>query len=347
MFGAFLGKKRLRLLPLLVAALATIIAPRAFPQTKPGQETPQDPWQAAPSAFRPDLQRKLSARSDLWEVSLTGWKACPEASSNWCYFFRIEDKLDHKVAAFRLANQTAQVDALSIVGRARLAILGRPLPNMAIVTLVDLPSGKEIDRIVCGGPSLSPDRRFFVYVKFVPAHPGYEWSPSAEYLVYDLSASPEDNRTPPNRARPLEPYDVGWPLYPEGMKNTPGDNIFEGHDVPVHWMVSPFVWFGKSDRLAFVDRWQGVIRLVVGDLRAGIQHPKVNVYPIETVGLLDLPGCKDKVAPSDFEGWSKDPSTLINITSIEVPADKPWFLRLQLAPQPCLAKTGLDVPLSR
>ncbi|MGD0922086.1 MAG: hypothetical protein ABSA70_10015 [Terriglobia bacterium] len=246
-----------------------------------------------------------------------------------------------------MANQTAQVDALSIVSHTRLAILGRPLPNMAIVTLVDLPSGKEIDRIVCGGPSLSPDRRFFVYVKFVPAHAGYEWSPSAEYLVYDLTASPEDNRTPPNRARQLQPYDVGWPIYPEGVENIPGDNMFEGHDVPVHWMVSPFVWFGRSHTVAFVDRWQGFIRLVVADLGAGIQQPRVSVYPIDIAKVLNLPGCQSKVAPSDFEAWSKDPTSLITVASIQASSEKPDSLRLSLSPHPCLAMTTVEVRLSR
>lgn len=338
-------KRCLRLL-LLMASLGAIIADNAFAQTTRGQETPQDTWKAAPRAFRPDLQRKLSAQSDRWAVSLTRWKACPEAFGNWCYFFRVEDKLNHTVAAFRLANQTAQVDALSIVGGSRVAVLGRALPILAIVTVVDLPSGKEIDRFVCGGPVPSPDGRFVVYGKFVPAHPGYEWSPSAEYLIYDLTASAEGNRTPPNRGRPLDPYDVGWPVYPEGAKNISGDNLFEGHDVPVHSSASWFFWLDKSSTVAFVDRWQGVNRLVVADVSGGIQRPKVHAYPFDTGAVVDLPACKSKVAPSDFEAWSKDPSTLISVTDIHASPETSHSLRLRFSPHPCLATTTLDVRVS-
>jgi hypothetical protein len=343
MFHAFVRRYHVGLFPLL-AVLIMAIPAEPFPQAKPGKETPLDAWQAARSAFRPDSQRKLSAASDRWAVSLTGWKACPEALSNWCYFFRIEDRLHHTVTEFRLANQTAQVDAISIVSVTRVAILGRALPTLAIVTVVDLLSRKEIDRIVCAGPSLSPDRRFFVYLKFVPAHPGYEWSPSAEYLVYDLAASAEDNRTLPNRSRPLEPYDVGWPLYPEGVKNLPGDNMFEGHSVPTHEMSSDwFFWLSRQDTVAFVDRWQGVNSLVVADVSEGVQHPRVSVYPIDASAAVDMPACKSKVAPSDFKAWSESPATLIQVTDIRVSPEDPHALRLQFSPQPCLGTGHLDI----
>jgi hypothetical protein len=342
MINTLCAYKRLLHLLLFMAALGATDPCRALPETSLGQETPRDAWQLA-RPFRPDMQGKLSAQSERWEVSLTGWKECPEALSDECFFFRVEEKLDHRVTTFRLANQTAQVDALNIVAASRLAILGRALPNLAIVSVADLPSGKEIDRIVCVGPSLSPDRRFFVYLKFVPAHPGYEWSPSAEYLIYDLTASAQDNRTPGDRGRPLEPYDVGWPLYPEGVKNTPGDNMFEGHDLPVHLMTSLFYWLGKPDTVAFVDCWQGVNSLVVADVSEGIQHPRVSVYPIDTAAVVNLPACKSKVAPSDFERWSENPATLIRVADIGVSPEDPHALRLHFSPHPCLGTTHLDI----
>lgn len=308
------------------------------------QDVHQTDWQTEKS-FRPDLQRRVTTRSDRWEVSLTDWGKCAKALSGWCYSFRVEDELDSKVSRFRLANQTAQVDALSIVGQTRLAILGEASPTQSIVTDVTLPSGAESDRIVCTEPSLSPNRRYLAYVKFVPSHPGYDWSPSAEYLVYDLAASPEYNRTPPSRARPREPYDVGWPLYPEGIKNVPGDDMLEGHDVPAHWMISHFSWIDESDTVAFVDRYKGGVSLILADLTRGIQQPKVVAYPVDIVTAVDLPGCKDKVAPSDFEGWSRDPAVLINVKDIETLRDNKSILRLHLSPHPCLRSDVLDVPL--
>jgi hypothetical protein len=216
--------------------------------------------------------------------------------------------------------------------------------NMYVITLVLLPSGTQVDRFLCYWPALSPDRHFVAYEKFSPAHPGYDYSPSSEYLVYDLTASAEENRTPPNRRGPLQPYDVGWPLYPEGVKNRPGDNMFEGHDVPVHWLASEgLFWLGKSDTVAFVDRWQGVNSLVVADMSAGVQHPRVRAYPIDTAALVDLPACKTKVAPSDFEAWSENPATLIQVTEIGISPENPHALRLQLSPKACLGTSHSDI----
>jgi hypothetical protein len=337
-------EKLLRFL-LLMAMFGTIVAGSAFPQADRGQALTRDPWRAVPPGFHPALQKTLSAESDRWRVVLTEWTyPCPNALSDECYSFRAQDRLAHSVTTFRLANQTAQVDALSIVDQSRLAILGHALPNLAVVSLTELPSGKEIDHFVCGWPSLSPDGRIAAYIMFVPAHPGYGWSPSDDYLVYDLTASPEDNRPPANRAVPPGPYDVGWPIWPEGAKNSPGDNMFEGQDVPVHWMASEgFFWLGKFNRVAFVDRWQGVESLIIADLRDGIQHPKVSARPIPTSEILDLASSRSKVAPSDFESWSKDPSTLIYVKDIQqLPSDS-HTVRLSLAPHPCLSTASLDI----
>ena len=184
----------------LMGGMGIIMSYRILPRAHGAQQNPRENWQGE-RPFRPDLQAKMSAQSDRWLVLLTTWEhPCPDALSNECFFFEIQNKLTHDKLTFRLANQTAQVDALNIVNASRLAILGRPLPNLSIVTIIDLPSGKEVDHFVGESPALSEHKWFVAYLKFVPAHPGYEWSPSAEYLVYDLTISPEYNRTPSNRA---------------------------------------------------------------------------------------------------------------------------------------------------
>jgi hypothetical protein len=298
--------------------------------------------------FGAGFQQRITEVSAQWKLSLTTWRTCPQAVSNHCFLFRVDQSAGAASSEFRLANETAQVDAITIISPSRAAILGRAMHNMYVVTPILLPSGLQLDRIICYWPALSPKRRFVAYLKFFPAHPGYEYSPSAEYLIYDLTAQAEDNRTPPNRARPLQPYDAGWPLYPGGLKNTPGDNMFEGHDVPVHWMTSEgFFWLDESDTLAFADRWQGVCRLVVADVSNGIQQPKVSAYPIDIARVVDLPGCKSKVAPSDFEGWSKDSTSLISVTNILGSPEKSHSLRVSFSPHPCLATTTLNVRLSR
>jgi len=333
---------------LLTALMGVIVTDSALPQTTRGQETGQDAWRAgSASLFQPQFQRNVSDMSKGWRVTLTAWKPCPEALSNECFYFTIGQETGMQTSEFRLANQTAEVDAISILSSSRVAILGRASPNQSIVSIVELPSGKDVDSFICEGPALSPDRRFVAYTKFSPAHPGYGYSASAEYLVYDLTVSPQDNRTVPDRARPLEPYDVGWPLYPQGLKNTPGDNMYEGHDVPIHRMNSGgFFWLDKSNAVSFVDRWEGVNRLVVGDVSHGIQQPKVTVYPIDRSRVLDLPKCKSVASPSDFEGWTMDPSSLIDINDIQLAPASNHVVRLSLSPHPCLTITTLDVSIN-
>ena len=81
----------------------------------------------------------------------------------------------------------------------------------------------------------------------------------------------------------------------------------------------------------------------MADLSGGIQQPKVSVYLLNIAGVVDLPGCKERVAPSDFEGWSKDPATLIEVKEIQVPPESKGVLRLHLSPHPCLRTDVLDV----
>jgi hypothetical protein len=120
--------------------------------------------------------------------------------------------------------------------------------------------------------------------------------------------------------------------------------MFEGHDVPVHWMTSDgFFWLDQLDAVAFVDRWQGVSSLVVADVSGGIQRPRVHAYPIDAARVVDLPGCKSKVAPSDFEAWSKEPSVLIHVTDIQVSSQNPRFVRLKFSPHACLDTDHLDI----
>ncbi len=216
-------------LVLVVGGICVLWPHCAWSQTGDGSGHPQLELQAV-KYVRGGSQEKMSDESAVFKVMLGSSRHCTEALSGECFDFRVVAKRTQGVTTFRLANETAQVESLSIVGHSQLLIVGRPQTNLAIVTLVSLPLGKEIDRIVCNKSSLSLDRQFVVFLKFTPAHPGYNWSPSEEYVVYDLASSPQENRTPPNRSRSLEPYDAGWPIYPEDATNLPGDNMLEGRN---------------------------------------------------------------------------------------------------------------------
>jgi hypothetical protein len=331
----------LRHITLAIAGLATFGVAAA--QVRDLDTASLQTWQPD-VAFRPDQQSKLSRSSESWDVTITSWKSCPEALSNECFFFRISNKVQHTEATFKLANQTAQIDALRIVSPSRLVILGKSLPNLSIVTIVAMSQNRELDGVVCEKPTISPDGRYLAYLKFAPVHPGYGWSTSAEYLIYDLSLSPQENRTRFNSSQQTNPYNVGWPLYPPGTRNMPGDNLLEGQDVPVHWSISPFFWVSSSE-VAFVDRWHGSAYLVLASLSQGIQHPVVRQRELNVSELIDFPACKNQVSTEDFQGWSKDPVVLISVERLELPRDKSGQIVLHLARNVCLRTDTVEIPI--
>jgi hypothetical protein len=277
-------------------------------------------------------------------IALKRTEPCLTCPAQRAFLFEVKRRAKGTASEFRIANDTAQIDQVYAVNNERAAIVGRIQSSTTIVNLVDVNTGKLLDEFWCFDPSVSPDGRFVAYGKVFPLHfvPGVSY----EYLVYDLTAVPEHNRTPTNKGRTANRVDVGWPVYPVGLSNGSDDNILSDQAL-AHFISSDgFFWLDKSDTVAFVDRWQGANRLVVADVSVGIQQPRVSVYPIETAAVVDLPACKSKVAPSDFEALSKDPSTLITVTSIETLPEIPHSLRLSLSPHPCLATTMLDVRVS-
>lgn len=158
---------------------------------------------------------------------------------------------------FAFCNYTEQVDEIDLIGEARLLVLGRAAASAPVASILDLPSGKIVDHFMCFMPAVSPDHHFLAFVKSFPGHPG-PVEISAEYLVYDLTRSPEDNRHVPNSLD----SDAGQVAYPVGAPNTPGSNILpEGQ--PYHrWASRGLFWIDRL-KFAFGDEFGGHTALVV------------------------------------------------------------------------------------
>lgn len=304
-------------------------------------------WRTAyGSMFGHPFQRTVSARTQDWNVTLDKWESCPAiALSHECFYFQAQELVSMRPVQFRLANETAQVDALTVISGNRVAILGRATSNLALVTLVSLPSGRISDRFFGFWPAISPDARYVTFVKWFPLHPGFGVSVSDEFLVYDLDKEPVENRTPPDRGASSEPYDVGWPIYPPNASNTPGDNVLEGHDAPVHRLASDGFFWISDHQVAFVDRWSGENTLVIADLANGPKHPLVTARQIPTQSLVNLSGCANKAAPSDLKRWEGDPSILIHVSNISPLPQRLGWLRLTFTRQACLVSPSLDMQI--
>ncbi len=89
------------------------------------------------------------------------------------------------------------------------------------VYLINRADGSLLDYLWGFDPVMSPNQRWLVYRKFYPART--ELPVSEEYLLYDLTKSPAQNRPP---GVDLSDYaDVGSAIFPVGQKNLEGDNI--------------------------------------------------------------------------------------------------------------------------
>lgn len=328
----------------LVGATLLLFPQHVLTQDQPPATTILDAWQrAAMYRYQHGQQQAVSTRSGEWDVRLDGPTQC---SLNCHYRFSAHNLLTEAKSSFSFANGTAQVNALTLLTGDRLAVIGIT-PELTIISILKLPSGAAIDKIICGNISLSPDHRYFVFIKFTPTHPGYGWSPSTEYLAYDLTQPPGYNRTPPNRNGSLEPYDAGWPLYPLGATNKPGDNIFEGQDLPVHLAMSKFFWLGRPDSVAFVDRYKGDAALVIADLSLGIQHPLVEVYPLNVRSLVSLDKCKQAhlVSTSALDAWAHHPAQFMTVDDIRLCTQSSRVAQISFAPSACLQSNVLNVDI--
>jgi len=128
---------------------------------------------------------------------------------------------------------------------------------------------------------MSPDQRWIVYRKAYPSQ-GTELPVSQEYLLYDLSKSPAQNRAPGVALD--DNGDVGAPIYPLGQKNLPGDNIGVP-DHQLHSMVSDFYWSPDSKALVFADLLLDKVSLVLVPFSGSVADGALVSPPERSLGV--------------------------------------------------------------
>ncbi|MGD0831585.1 MAG: hypothetical protein ABR907_11610 [Terracidiphilus sp.] len=173
----------------------------------------------------------------------------------------------------------------------------RAAPNRAVL-LADLSAGARFVGIIgtspaklldsfwsSAAPSLSPDNRYVLFIRFFPMHgaDNYDY----QYRLYDVLGTRALNwpdrpahDAPPNSPTNFDDTLAGVPVYSLkpgelGRQNT---NIEEGE---VHQSASDFIWTADSSKVVFADAQAGVISLVVVSMPtvAG-GKPHTSVYPL-------------------------------------------------------------------
>jgi hypothetical protein len=142
------------------------------------------------------------------------------------------------------------IDQVCEVPDHRIVVFGSAGPYGTNISIVDTEKAALVDTFLVHDPVLSPNGRWIVYRKFFPRQT--DLPTSDEYLLYDLSKTPAQDR-------PSEPFsldrldtDVGTAIYPLGWKNEPGDNIGAPEEQR-HGHMSPSFWAPDSKAIVFAD----------------------------------------------------------------------------------------------
>ncbi len=227
------------------------------------------------SGFYPSRQPEVYWHDDDWRIDLL-----PLAS--------LED-------TYKLNVSSGGGDAMSVVQLPALygeirEILRNP-DNKAIVVaniggsvtsfcIVDLEQGKVIDQVAMYSPSISPDRRFIVYVNGFAPHGSYAES---EYHLYDTFKTPRENtcgfRENDPEHKDLDESYRGFQVYPLMPKGDPCLGALPaGED---HQRVSDFIWSADSSKVVFADALNGIITLVVVQMPTTAKGlPQTFVHPL-------------------------------------------------------------------
>jgi hypothetical protein len=234
-----------------------------------------------------------------------------------------------------VANQTTKVEQIVVASENRTVVFGEVMTNVQIVTVIDNSAGAPIDYFLCFDPSLSPGGDRIAYGKVFPRHfvEGVSW----QYLVYDLRLDPAQNR--PAGISLDDHYDVGWPVYPPGARNRPGDNLAVPPEER-HQRSSPLVWSEDGNVLRFADRFQDGMDLVTVDLVGGVALPRVRKDPLPVNRIVDPAQCPDAAGRLAYA---------FQVSGITPEKDSPGTVTLHLSTRApgCLAQDTLRLFVGR
>lgn len=345
------------LLILAVAGVNMALPRPLFAKERPrGGEISTGPCAGVKRAATPSYrsffgrQRVVSDQSHYWRIELSRWERL--GGSGMQFSFRLRNRRTRTTSHLTFTSNGStpffadQIDEVDLAGQSRAVLFARTVWGVSTMYVIELPGGGIVDHFLAIDPAISPGHRYLAFVKAFPEHPG-PVSVNYEYLVYDLAHGPAYNR-PHFKARVV--YGAGWPVYPPGATNAPGENIVPGLAAAVHQLSSGRLFWLGPHTLAFTDHYKAEDKLVIVDLEKGVKEPSVRTLTIDPGKVLDLEKCKKAASPSDLSRWSRDWAGLIRVTQISRTPGTARAVCLRFSSQPlpapsCLRLTDLQVTL--
>lgn len=143
-----------------------------------------------------------------------------------------------------LHSYISEISEVCPLADGRLVVFGEAMWGTNVY-VVDPTKAVLLDSFTTYSPVLSPDQHWIAYAKFYPIRV----EGSSEYMIYDLTSTPTENR-PPGVGGPI---DVGRVIFPPGHENFFGSNI----DLPEglrHLGGGSLYWAPDSRAILFEDR---------------------------------------------------------------------------------------------
>lgn len=270
------------------------------------------------------------------------------------FTFRVVHKPTGSESAVTMENMTTDIERVEIVND-RMLVVGDQ--NLKDITLIDLKQGKEIDFFYGFGPQLSETRRYLLYQKFYHGR-GMEPTQSDLLLLYDLTASPEENRVEKkykhsreksqhigDPAYQVAAINVGRPIYPP--ENVTQQSYFVWVPAPEerHQIVpeGEYLWLENDSKVVFVDKTGGEVWLVAVDLSHGLAQVQSKKKLIDVASLIDIPKVMELDRIADPETALRDMKERIPIMGLRQKAE--GNIVISIEPDWRYKATEIEMPL--
>lgn len=178
-----------------------------------------------------------------------------------------------------------------------------------VASIVGLKGGNVIDKVVASSFSISPNRRFLIYLN------GDETFPVYDYRLYDVLRTPREN-TCGYRENDPEHKDFdeeyrGIPLYPKKAKQV---SCSEADQKPFedenHQRVSNFLWSGDSNKVLFIDaRDEKNLDIILVTMPSGPKNlPRTSIYRLDAaqIGWSNSMSTGEETIPLSWDSESDD-----------------------------------------
>lgn len=200
------------------------------------------------SGFSPDRQPVVYWHDEDWKIDLT-----PQSSPN-AFSLSITSS-DGRERVVKLPWDYSQINSIFCTPNGKAIIIADINGKITAFGLVDLKLGKLIDNFAMSPPSVSPNRRFILYVNT-------DYYDYYNYRLYDTSKTPRENtcgyrENDPDHKDLDEGY-RGFPIYPRKANQISCSGAAEkAFADESHTQLSNFIWSVDSSKAVFADLMNG------------------------------------------------------------------------------------------